>query len=136
MITAVDSSVLIDLFHADPSFLAASMRALSHCQSEGKLVVCETVWAEVAASVSDAKAMAVGMSGLGVALIPGDEHSASEAGRMMHLYKRHGGKRERVIPDFLIGAHALVHADRLLTRDDGFFRTYFRDLKVMKPTHA
>jgi predicted nucleic acid-binding protein len=45
-----------------------------------------------------------------------------------------GGTRERVIADFLIGAHAMAKADRLLTRDRGFYRRYFKDLTVLDPS--
>lgn len=44
-----------------------------------------------------------------------------------------GGKRTRLIPDFLVGAHALIRSARLLSRDRGFYRAYFKGLAVLEP---
>lgn len=59
---------------------------------------------------------------------------ALDAGRAWRAYRARGGSRERVIADFLIGAHARARADRLLTRDRGFFRAYFEGLLVVDPS--
>jgi hypothetical protein len=58
---------------------------------------------------------------------------ALEAARIMRGYARNKGPRERVAPDFLIGAHALRQADALLSTDAGFFRNYFQGLSVISP---
>jgi hypothetical protein len=55
------------------------------------------------------------------------------AGLGWRVYRQRGGPRERIVTDFIIGAHAQVHTGRLLTRDDGFFRTYFANLEVVCP---
>lgn len=61
---------------------------------------------------------------------------AQAAGRAWWAYRRRGGKRERVVADFLIGAHALARADRLLTRDRGFYRKDFAGLTVLDPSRG
>lgn len=59
--------------------------------------------------------------------------SAELSGSAWRAYRRQGGARQRVLADFLIGAHATLHADRLLTRDRGFYRPYFQGLAVIDP---
>ena len=134
MITAVDSSVLPDVFGADPVHGPASREALRRCLAEGSLVACEVVWAEVAAAFPEPADAADALSRLGVLFSPMSADAASGAGAAWQAYRRRGGPRQPVIADFLVGAHALVQAERLLTRDRGFYRTAFVDLLVLDPT--
>jgi predicted nucleic acid-binding protein len=66
-----------------------------------------------------------------VALAP---EMALSAGSAWRGYRRRARRRDRVIADFLIGAHAALAADRLLTRDRGFYATYFGGLEIVDPS--
>lgn len=134
MITAVDTSVLIDVFGADPKHGARSKSALRTAIDEGQLVACEAVWSEVTSAFDDADTARAALETLGVAYVPLDERAAALAGETFRAYRARGGKRVRVVADFLIGAHAVVHADRLLTRDRGFHGVYFASLRVVDPS--
>ncbi len=133
MITAVDTNVLIDVFGASPAHGAHSREALRSCSREGRLIACEAVWAEVTASFESAREAEEAMSRLGVDFSAMTSDAALHAGAAWKEYRDRGGRRNRVVADFLIGAHALSGADRLLTRDRGFYRSYFQQLSVLDP---
>ncbi|MGA7872256.1 MAG: type II toxin-antitoxin system VapC family toxin [Candidatus Binatus sp.] len=134
MITAVDTNVLLDVFGADPKFAPASSEALRECLRQGALVASELVWAETATVFGDAGRFREAMKKLPAAFSPMTEAAATRAAQAWRRYRAGGGRRDRIAADFLIGAHALVTADRLLTRDRGFYRRYFSGLRVVDPT--
>jgi len=134
MITAVDTSVLLDVFGANQRFGFASADALDKCALQGSLVASEVVWAETAAAFRDESEFERAMRDLGVSFSPLTEAAAVRAARQWRNYRSRGGRRERITSDFLIGAHALLCAERLLTRDRGFYRSYFSGLQVIDPS--
>lgn len=134
MITAVDTNVLLDVFTADPTFGPASRAALRSAIQTGALIASEVVWAETFAWFASEDDAAQALDRLRVRLVPSDVASASAAGAAWRAYRRGGGRRDRVIADVLIGAHAIAHADQLLTRDRGFFQARFGALKIVDPT--
>ncbi len=136
MITAVDTNVLLDIFGADPEFGPRSRDALRTCLREGKVLACDAVWAETASVFPSSDAAREAMMRLGVEFGPIGIEAALAGGAAWRVYRRRGGRRRRVAADFLIGAHALQHAERLLTRDRGFYRRYFTGLKVLDPARA
>lgn len=133
MITAIDTNILIDVFGADAKFGHSSEKLLKQCIQEGTLCACEVVWAEVAALFPSKNACIKAMEILGVEFSALNQESALHASESWRHYRRSGGKRERVVADFLIGAHGALQADRLLTRDRGFYRGYFKHLKIVAP---
>lgn len=134
MITAVDTNVLLDVLRADPTFGAQSRRGLRAAVEGGALIASEVVWAETVASYASVEAATQVLERLRVRLVPSGVDVASLAGQAWRAYRRDGGPRERLLGDFLVGAHARVHADRLLTRDRRFYSARFTDLEILDPT--
>jgi predicted nucleic acid-binding protein len=133
VITAVDTGILSDIFRRDPLHYEPSAQAVRAALSQGALVACELVWAEIAAGFDDPGVAERALSRLTVGFSPIDRKASLVAGMAWREYRRSGGPRTRVVADFMIGAHALTTADRLLTRDRGFFRSYFGDLEIAEP---
>lgn len=134
MITAVDTCVLLDVFGADPKFGRVSAEALRECVAGGSLIACEVVVAEVASAFPSEKAAQSALERLGVGFSALDLQAAHAAADAWRAYRARGGRRQRVAADFLIGAHARVHSNQLLTRDRGFYKAYFRKLKLLDPS--
>jgi predicted nucleic acid-binding protein len=134
MITAVDTNVLIDVLGADPRFGQGSRSALRASLNDGVVIACDAVWAEVIAAFRDPGATGAALLRLPVAYSDVGQSAATRAGVAWRAYRQRGGPRERLITDFLVGAHALEHADRLLTRDRGFHRALFDGLTILDPS--
>ena len=132
MKTAVDSSVLFDIVKGAPGAVAAQS-ALEAALAQGSACVCAVVVAELGRYFAHAQDLLDFLADCQLDHDPLDMSSAMEAARIMREYARNQGTRLRVAPDFLIGAHATQQADALLTTDAGFFRQYFKNLKVLTP---
>ena len=130
---AVDSSVLIDVLTADEHFGPSSAAALSNAMAVDDVVVCEAVVAEVQLMLDTTSNIMETLNTLGIRFLAINEPAAVRAGVMNRRFRDRGGKRERIVADFLIGAHALLQCNALITRDAGFFRDYYKGLKVIVP---
>lgn len=136
MITAIDTNVLLDLWGDDPTFGVSSREALVRADAQGDLLICEIVYAELAGRFSSQNLLDNRLADLGIEVSPLPRSSAFKAGKAREHYLRAGGKRVRILPDFLVAAHALAAADQLLTRDDGFYKKYFPTLKIIDPSRT
>lgn len=131
MITAVDTNILLDIFSPDEKFSKDSLRTLKIAYDEGALTISSIVYAELVPQFKRKLFLNNTLEALNISISSLNKEMAFLAGERWGLYKKSGGKRERIITDFLIGAHALLSAERFLTRDRGFYKTYFSDLKIL-----
>jgi predicted nucleic acid-binding protein len=133
---ALDSSVLIDLLADNPGTAEGAEASLRQSLSVGPVVVCDVVLSEITTALRDGAEVLSALEDMGIGFMPLESKSAIRAGEMQRRYRQRGGRRERTVPDFLVGAHALLQCDGLITRDDTFFRDYFKGLKVIVPKRA
>ncbi|MDH0865882.1 type II toxin-antitoxin system VapC family toxin [Mitsuaria sp. GD03876] len=141
---AVDSSVLIDLLGDAPGADAAEA-ALRLALSSGPVVLCDVVLAEVTAGLGHGSEVMDALEEMGLSFLAIDQRAAIRAGEMQRKFKQRLADKgapeaaasipsARAMPDFLVGAHAMLQCDGLITRDQGFFRDYFKGLKVIVPS--
>ena len=134
MISAVDSSVILDVVTADPRHADEAERVLRRASREGQIIVCECVLAEIHPAFDDPDSFEEFLTDWQVEFVPSSRQSAILAGRHFSAYLERGGARRRIVADFLIGAHAQTLADRLVARDRGYLRDYFSGLLLLDPS--
>jgi predicted nucleic acid-binding protein len=132
VITAVDTSVLVAVYKGETDG-EAWLNLLSKKGALGQLVVCDVVVAEVAALFVGERETLAFLEDLGLDYNSIEPGSAILAGQIFKAYRRAGGPREHLIPDFLVGAHALRQCEQLAATDKGYLRRYFPKLKVLAP---
>lgn len=129
----VDTNVLVDVLQDDPQWADWSVRQLRAQASIHQLVINPVVYAEISLSFSTLEALDGVIDTLGLALHEVPRPALFLAARAFAQYRRRGGSKQQVLPDFFIGAHAAVQGWPLLTRDAARFRTYFPSLRVLAP---
>jgi predicted nucleic acid-binding protein len=130
--TFVDSSVLLDLFTEDPRWLSWSEQQLTRAAQRGAIVINAVVLAEIAPRFPRVEELHAALPSMAIieeiplaaAFLAGHAHAA---------YRRAGGTREAVLPDFLIGAHAAVTRRPLLTRDPRRVSAYIPGATLIAP---
>jgi predicted nucleic acid-binding protein len=129
----VDTNVLVDVLQDDPQWSDWSIAQLRAQATVHELVINPVVYAEVSLSFSTIEALDAVLSKLELTVREIPRPALFLAGKAFAQYRRRGGSKTQVLPDFFIGAHAAVQGWPLLTRDARRFRTYFPALEVLAP---
>ena len=132
MRTAIDSSVLWSIFKGE-SDARAWVDLLMAARRESRLIVCGIVFAEIAPLFASLQDLVSRLESLGIEYDSIAPASAFAAGVIFRSYRQEGGPRKYLIPDFLVGAHALHQAGCLAARDRGYLRRYFPKLRILTP---
>jgi len=132
-VTLVDTNVLLDLATDDPQWAEWSIGQLETASLTGPLLINEVIYAELAVRYERIEDLDhfIEAAGLQMASLP--REALFLAGKVFTQYRRAGGSRTGVLPDFFIGAHAAVQQIPLLTRDVGRYRTYFPTVALITP---
>jgi predicted nucleic acid-binding protein len=129
----VDSNVLLDVLGEENIWSAWSAATLEEAGNTGRLIINPMIYGEVSVRFSSVEALDDALPATTFSRERLPFSAAFLAGKAFLAYRRRGGTRQSLLPDFLIGAHAAVSDYRLLTRDATRYRTYFPHLPIIAP---
>jgi predicted nucleic acid-binding protein len=132
-VTLVDTNVLLDLVSDDPNWADWSIAKLEAASLSGPLLINDVVYAELSVRYGGIEDLNAFVDEAGLEIAPMPRAALFLAGKVFTQYRKSGGSRTGVLPDFFIGAHAAISERPLLTRDVGRYRTYFPALTLITP---
>lgn len=131
--TLVDSNILLDLVSKDSNWWQWSLGQLETLAQTGPLIINDIIYTETSIRYRTIEEVDAMLATAGVTLVPISPVALFRAGKAFVQYRKAGGPRTSVLPDFFIGAHAEVERIRLLTRDARRYRSYFPDVTLIAP---
>jgi predicted nucleic acid-binding protein len=129
----VDTNVLLDVVTDDPVWADWSIASLDAASLQGPLLINDVIYAELSVRYPRIEDLQSFVDSAKLRKEPMPREALFLAGKAFDRYRRSGGSRTGVLPDFFVGAQAAVLAIPLLTRDIGRYRTYFPSLMLMTP---
>lgn len=132
----VDTNVLVDILEDDPEWADWSIGQLRAQSKIHRLAINPVIYSELSLTFSTVEALDRAVDDLGLAVIEVPRPALFLAGKAFVRYRRQGGRKENVLADFFIGAHAAVSRYPLLTRDTRRYSTYFSGVKLIVPDQA
>ena len=136
MAVLVDSNVVLDIFTETEPWFSWSSAALAEAASHSRLIINPIIYGEVSVHFAEIADYDDALAAGDFEREPLPYDAAFLAGKAYLAYRKKGGLRRSPLPDFLIGAHAMVRDYVLLTRDAARYRTYFPKLELIAPSPA
>ncbi|MDX2221492.1 MAG: type II toxin-antitoxin system VapC family toxin [Rhodospirillaceae bacterium] len=124
---------MIDIARRDPVWMRWSLAILEDALSRGDVYVNAIVFAELSISYPSPSKVEEFIGKVGATYVDLPREALFVAARAHQAYRRRGGPRTGVLPDFFIGAHAAVMDWPLLTRDPARYRAYFPTVELIAP---
>ncbi len=129
----IDTNILVDVLADDPEWADWSIAQLRAQSRIHRLAINPIIYAELSLTFSSVEALDQTIDDLELALIELPRPALFLAGKAFVHYRRQGGRKTNVLPDFFIGAHAAAIKCPLLTRDTGRYAFYFPALNLIAP---
>jgi predicted nucleic acid-binding protein len=129
----VDTNVLLDVVTRDPAWADWSKRQLDAAALRDQLAINQVVYSELSAGFTAIEQVEEVLGLVGITIVQMSRPALFMAGRVFQEYRRRGGTRTGVLPDFFIGAQAAVLRAQLVTRDAGRYRSYFPSVEIIAP---
>ncbi len=129
----VDSNILLDIWAPDPVWAPWSQTMLRRMAVQDQLVINPIIYAEISIQYSVQFVVDTLLKEMGILVLDLPNDASFMAGKAFRQYRKQGGPRTNVLPDFFIGAHAAVLGATLLTRDTRRYSTYFPSIPLITP---
>jgi len=129
----IDTNVLLDIATNDPVWAEWSAGALAWSIRTGPVYINPLIYAEVSVGFRGIDEIDERMLSHVLRRAPLPYAAGFLAAKAHQAYRRRGGTRAATLPDFYIGAHAVVENLTLVTRDARRYRTAFPTLRMLSP---
>jgi len=129
----VDTNVLLDVVTRDPAWVDWSKHQLEAAALRDQLAINQVVYSELSVGFTAIEQVEKVLGLVGITIVQMSRPALFMAGRVFQEYRRRGGSRTGVLPDFFIGAQAAVLGAQLITRDAGRYRSYFPTVELIEP---
>lgn len=133
MTTFVDTNIFIELMQSDSAFHDWAKEVIAQRRNEGPLIICDVVFSELSVGLETLEKTRTAIDEFAVERLQFSDEVLVRAGAAFKQYRKNRGPKQNVLPDFFIGAQADVEGAPLVTINDADFKSYFPNLKLIKP---